>query len=62
LRAEVLAHELTAELKANHLAFREKEPVNEEKRLAETQPQELATTQKKLEELQAAQAVEAQKV
>jgi hypothetical protein len=34
LRAEVLAHELTAELKAKHLAFREKEPVNEEKRLA----------------------------
>jgi hypothetical protein len=35
LRAKVLACELTAELKANHLAFREKELVDKEKRLAE---------------------------
>jgi hypothetical protein len=34
LRAKVLACELTAELKANHLAFRE-ELADKEKRLAE---------------------------
>jgi hypothetical protein len=54
LRVEVLARELIAELKANHLAFREKELADMEKRLAETQPQELATARKSLEELQAA--------
>jgi hypothetical protein len=33
----VLAHELTADLKANHLAFREKELADREKQLAITQ-------------------------
>jgi hypothetical protein len=51
LRVEVLACQHVIELKANHLAFREKELANMEKRLAERQPQELATTHKKLEEI-----------
>jgi hypothetical protein len=60
--AEVLARELSAELKASQLAFQEKELADKEKQLAETQPQELAAARKRLEELQAAQAIEAQKV
>jgi hypothetical protein len=39
LRREVLAHELTADLKPNHLAFREKEMADREKQQAVTQPQ-----------------------
>jgi hypothetical protein len=35
---EVLAHELSVELKASQLAFQEKELANKEKWLAETQP------------------------
>jgi hypothetical protein len=58
LCTEVLACELSAELEASQLAFR-KELVDKEKRLAETQPQELAIARKRLEELQPAQAIEA---
>jgi hypothetical protein len=46
---EVLTRELTTELMANHLAFRDKELVNKEKGLAKRQPQELATGRKSLE-------------
>jgi hypothetical protein len=42
LRVDVLAHELTADLKANHLEFRKKELADREKLLAVTQPVELA--------------------
>jgi hypothetical protein len=56
---EVLTRELAADLKANHLAFRERELADKEKQLATMQPQELAATQKRLEELQAARAIEA---
>jgi hypothetical protein len=68
LRADILARELTAKLKANHLAFREeladreKKLADKEKWLAERKPQELATARKRLEELQAARTVEAEKV
>jgi hypothetical protein len=48
LRVEVLASELTTNLKANHLAFREKELADREKQLAVTQPRELAATCKRL--------------
>jgi hypothetical protein len=51
LCAEVLARELSVELKASQLAFREKELADKEKRLAEMQPQELAAARKRLEEL-----------
>jgi hypothetical protein len=62
LRTDLLARELAANLQANHLAFREKELADKEKRLAEKQLQELVVVRKRLEELQAARAVEAQKV
>jgi hypothetical protein len=62
LRAEVLARKLTADLKANHLAFREKELADRDKQLAMTQPQELVSARKRVEELQAARANKAQKV
>jgi hypothetical protein len=69
LRVSLLARELITDLHANNLAFRGKELVdgetelaNQEKRLVEKQLQELATTCKRIEELHAAQAVEAQKV
>jgi hypothetical protein len=51
LLMDLLARELTANLQANHLAFREKKLVDKEKRLAEKQLQELATACKRLEEL-----------
>jgi hypothetical protein len=54
---EVLACELSAELEASQLAFRDKELTEKEKRLAETQPQELAIACKRLEELQPARAI-----
>jgi hypothetical protein len=53
---------LVANLKANHLEFREKELVDRDKQLAVTQPRELATMQKRLEGLQAARATKVQKV
>jgi hypothetical protein len=59
LSADVLARELSTKLKVSQLAFREKELADKEKRLAETQPQELVATHKSLEELQTAQAGEA---
>jgi hypothetical protein len=68
LHADILARELAAKLKANHLAFREeladreKKLADKEKWLAERKPQELATARKRLEELQAARTVEAEKV
>jgi hypothetical protein len=62
LCAEVLYLKLVANLKANHLEFREKELVDRDKQLAVTQPRELATMQKRLEGLQAARATKVQKV
>jgi hypothetical protein len=59
LCTKVLARELAADLKANHLAIREKELADIEKQLPMTLPEEVATTQKRLEELQAARAIEA---
>jgi hypothetical protein len=50
LRADLLAHELTTDIQANHLAFRE-ELADKEKQLAEKQLQELAAVRKRLEEL-----------
>lgn len=44
LHVEVLAREFTADIKANHLAFMEKELADKEKPLAVTQPRELAVT------------------
>jgi mannose/fructose/N-acetylgalactosamine-specific phosphotransferase system component IIB len=44
LHVDVLAHELTTDLKANHLEFRENELADREKQLAVTQPVELAAT------------------
>jgi hypothetical protein len=68
-RARVLAHELTADNRDMRLNSREEEMANKEKWLAERemqpverQPQELATTRNRLEELRAAQAGETQKV
>jgi hypothetical protein len=58
----LLTHELDADLQANNLAFRRKELADKEKRLVEKQLQELVTARKRLEELQAAWAVEVQKV
>jgi hypothetical protein len=69
LHASLLAHELDADLQANNLASRwkelaarEREMADKEKRLVEKQLQELVTARKRLEELQAARAVEVQKV
>jgi hypothetical protein len=62
LRVEVLLNELAADIKANHLTFRERELADKEKQLAVMPPQELAATQKRLEELQAPRVVEALKV
>jgi hypothetical protein len=62
LRVEVLVHELATNLKANHLAFREKELADREKQLAVMHPRELTATQKRLEELLVAWAIKAQKV
>jgi hypothetical protein len=59
MRTEVLACELAANLKVNHLAFRERELADREKQLPAMLPQELVATQKRLEELQAARAVKA---
>jgi hypothetical protein len=49
LRVEVLAYELTADLKANHLALRERELAAREKQLPAMLLQELAATKKRLE-------------
>jgi hypothetical protein len=62
LRTEVLARELSTQLKASQLAFWEKELADKEKRLAEMQVQELVAARKRLEELQAARAIEEQRV
>jgi hypothetical protein len=69
LRVCLLACKLDADLQANNLASRQKvlvdkerELTDKEKRLAKKQLQELAAVRKRLEELQAARAVEAQKV
>jgi hypothetical protein len=51
LRVEVLAREFAADLKANHLAFRERELADREKQLPTRLPQELAATQKRVEAL-----------
>jgi hypothetical protein len=51
LHAEVFARELATSLKANHLAFRERELADREKQLPAMLLQELTTTQKRLEEL-----------
>jgi hypothetical protein len=68
-RAMVLARELTVDIRdiglnsrAEELADREKRLAEREQRLVGRQPQELATTHSRLEELQATQAGKAQKV
>jgi hypothetical protein len=62
--AKVLGHEVAADLWENSLNIKVEEPKGREKWLAERQPHELATPppRKMLEELQVAQAGEAQKV
>jgi hypothetical protein len=69
LCVSLLARELDTDHQANNLASRrkelaerERELVDKEKWLAEKQHHELAVTRKRLEELQATRAVEAQKV
>jgi transcriptional/translational regulatory protein YebC/TACO1 len=51
MHAEVLTYKLTTDLKANHLAFKEKELADMEKQLAMVQPRELPAAWKRLEEL-----------
>jgi uncharacterized protein (DUF3084 family) len=58
----MLARELTIDIRDVRLNSREEELVDREKRLAERQLQELATSRRRLEELQATRAGEAQKV
>jgi hypothetical protein len=58
----VLARELAAEVRESALNIRAVEVANREKRLAEQQTQELATAQKRLENLQVVCVGEAQKV
>jgi hypothetical protein len=61
-RASVLAHELAADVREDALDTRVVEVVDRERRLAEQQMQELATSQKMLEDLQAVCVGKAQKV
>jgi hypothetical protein len=60
--ADLLNRELTISYQENTLASKEEELVNKEKQLAERQLHELAATRRKMEELHAAQAIEAQRV
>jgi hypothetical protein len=55
-RASILACELTADVRKSALDTRVAEMIDREKRLAEQQMQELATAQKRLEDLQAIRA------
>jgi hypothetical protein len=60
--ASVLAHELAVDINESALDIRAVKVVDREKWLAEQQMQELATTQKRLEDLQAIRVGVAQKV
>jgi hypothetical protein len=60
--ASVLAHEFAVDISESALDIRAAEVVDREKWLAEQQMQELATTQKRLEDLQAIRVGVAQKV
>jgi hypothetical protein len=61
-RASVLARKLATDIRESALDSRVPEVADREKRLAEQQMQELTATQKRLEDLQAIRAGEAQKV
>jgi hypothetical protein len=60
--ADILNRELTISFQENSLASKEKELAYKEKQQAKKELQELAATRRRMEELHAAQGVEAQKV